>query len=54
MQVETPMRSESSPNKGIVEPHGNEERTDDNANPEWSLLRQIQEPVVWPRIFPGL
>ena len=54
MQIETPMRSDFSSNRDIVEPCKNAERTDDNAELKWLLSQQIREPVFWPRVFPGL
>jgi hypothetical protein len=54
MQIETPTRSDFSSNSDIVEPREDAERTDDNGELEWRLLHQIREPILWPRIFPGL
>jgi len=54
MQVETPMRSESSSDRGIIEPSKDASQTGDNSEQEWLLIGRMQEPVVWPRVLPGL
>lgn len=54
MTTETPTRSDVSPNSDAVEPRDNIRWTDEDAEPEWLLPRQRQEPVLWPRVFPGL
>lgn len=54
MQIETPTCSDFSSSRDIVEPREDAERTDDNAELGLLLLHQIREPVLWPRVFPGL
>lgn len=54
MTAETPTRSDVSPNSDAVEPRDDTQWTDENAEPESLLPRQMQEPVLWPRVFPGL
>ena len=54
MQIQTPTCSDFSSNRDNVEPREDTERTDDNAELGWLLLHQIREPVLWPRVFPGL
>ena len=55
MQIETPNLSDLfPPRKHVVEPSNDIEQTDENAELEWLLSRRMQEPIIWPRILPGL
>jgi len=54
MQTETATLSGSLPRKDILEPRREIEPTDQNAELGWLLLSQVQEPILWPRVFPGL
>jgi hypothetical protein len=54
MQIESPTRSDFSPKMEIAGPCKDVPQTDEDAELEWLLSRRLQEPVHWPRVFPGL
>ena len=54
MQIETATSSGPLRRKDILEPRRDIEPTDENAELGWLLSRQVQEPILWPRVFPGL
>jgi hypothetical protein len=54
MQIETPTRSDFSLKREIAGPRKDVPQTDEDAELEWLLSHRLQEPVHWPRVFPGL
>jgi hypothetical protein len=54
MQIETPMCPDFSSNEDIVDPQKDAEGPDDKAELDWLLSHRMREPVLWPRVFPGL
>ena len=55
MQIDTSILTDHLSNQAIIERCNKTRQTDENADPPWPFLSQpMQEPVVWPRVFPGL
>lgn len=55
MQIDTPTPTDYLPNKAIVDRVTETRPADEDAElTRLLLLRQMQEPIVWPRVFPGL
>jgi hypothetical protein len=55
MQIDTSTLTDYMPEQAIVERCSESQQTDEDAEPVWLLLsRQVQAPIVWPRVFPGL
>ncbi|HLY89127.1 MAG TPA: hypothetical protein VKQ27_09090 [Acetobacteraceae bacterium] len=55
MQIDTATPTDHLSNQAIIERCSETRQTDENADPPWPLLsRPMQEPIVWPRVFPGL
>ena len=54
MQIETPTRSDFSLKMELVESRKDVPQTDEHTELEWLLSHRPQEPVHWPRVFPGL
>jgi hypothetical protein len=54
MQNETPMLSDFSSKRDSGGPLNDGQQSDENRAVEWMSSRQVQEPILWPRVFPGL
>jgi hypothetical protein len=55
MQIDTPTPTDYLPNNAIVDRVTETRPADEDAElTRLLLLRQMQEPIVWPRVFPGL
>ncbi|HLJ05105.1 MAG TPA: hypothetical protein VKT26_02475 [Acetobacteraceae bacterium] len=55
MQIETSTPTDYLPNNAIVDRATETRSADEDAElTRLFLSRQMQEPIVWPRVFPGL
>lgn len=54
MQIEAPAVSDFPPKQDLAKPYEDGQKTDEMPVFEWLVSRQTQEPIIWPRIFPGL
>lgn len=55
MQIDTSTPTDYMPSNAIVERAAETRQNDEDAELLQLLLsRQMQEPIVWPRVFPGL
>jgi hypothetical protein len=55
MKIETQALPDFRSNRNIIEPPPQDvQQTDEDVTLEWPLPCQMQEPILWPRVFPGL
>ena len=55
MQIQESTLTDHAPDNDPVDRSRPIQRADDTAEPAWLLFTRLtQDPIVWPRIFPGL
>ena len=55
MQIQDPTLTDRATDQKLVERSHAIQQPDDTAEPAWLLFSRLtQDPIVWPRIFPGL